>query len=760
MDEEEKKHFAPRKDDKAKYPLSNPSPQNNREYYGGSYAEYENPYNPYAFYEYYPQDMNSGYHGYGYGGYGDENSNAYLYVPSNGNFLNQALQHLGGSFLLSANQNKPSQKKYLNKNANPFTPKDNKPQSIEKGKTLFESSEIKKSPSKKHVKEKKVNALPSPPSSISFSPKGDWGKPLNSKAEKNEVEPQSLLGSSSNQSKKNPNKKHEHLENYISESGNFINEKEILPNFDGVKFDKIPSFLKEHNIRTVGELRQKLSKMKPTDVDVFYQLATSLRHNQQNWWGLAEEILKTLANSQNIPDEKKAFSYLGLAKIAARRNETKNVMRHLQSALEVKGNFPKILLWGGATYSILDQKKKGADLLSRALNHDNITKKDRIKVIIGLGNARFTDPHHERADWYQEALKILGKEGDVNLRAQALIGLGNARFTDPHHKHDFDWYLDALKILGKEGDVNLRAQALMGLGNARFTDNDHTSNTDWYQEALKILGKNGDVNLRAQALMGLGNARFTDPHHERADWYQEALAILGKNGDVNLRAQALIGLGNKRFTDNDHTSNTDWYQEALKTLGNNGDVNLRAQALIGLGNARFTDNDHKHDFDWYQKALTILGDNGDVNLRAQALIGLGNARFTDNHHTSNTDWYQEALKILGKEGDVNLRAQALIGLGNARFTDNDHKHDFDWYQKALTILGDNGDVNLRAQALMGLGNASRSMKKNEEAITYYKDAQKLVGANSSLYNKASDGIKNASMFLNYNNNKKQNLRGK
>ncbi|WVX67711.1 hypothetical protein Bealeia1_01927 [Candidatus Bealeia paramacronuclearis] len=55
--------------------------------------------------------MNSGYHGYGYGGYGDENSNAYLYVPSNGNFLNQALQHLGGSFLLSANQNKPLKKK-------------------------------------------------------------------------------------------------------------------------------------------------------------------------------------------------------------------------------------------------------------------------------------------------------------------------------------------------------------------------------------------------------------------------------------------------------------------------------------------------------------------------------------------------------------------------------------------------------------------------------------------------------------------------
>ncbi|WVX67018.1 Tetratricopeptide repeat protein [Candidatus Bealeia paramacronuclearis] len=724
----------------------------------------------------------------------------YLYVPSNGNFLNQALPHLEGSFLPSANQNETSQKKYLNKNANPFTPKDNKPQSIEKGKTLFDSSEIKKSPSKEHVKEKKVNTLPSPASAISFSPKGDWGKPLNSKAEKNKVVSQSLLGSSSSQSKKNPTKKQKHLENYIFESGNFINEKEILPNFDEVNFDKIPSFLKEHNIHTVGELRQKLSKMDPTDVDVFYQLATSLRHNQQNWWGLAEEILKTLANSQNIPDEKKAFSYLGLAKIADRRNETKNVMQHLKSALEMEGNFPKVLLWGGTTYSILGQKKKGADLLSRALNHDNITKKDKIKVIIGLGNARFTDNDHEhdfdwylealailgkegdvnlraqaliglgnarstdnahkRADCYQEALAILGKEGDVNLRAQALIGLGNARFTNPAHKRA-DWYQEALKILGDNGDVNLRAQALIGLGNARFTDNDHTSDTDWYQEALKILWKNGDVNLRAQALIGLGNARFTDKDHTSdTDWYQEALAMLGDNGDVNLRAQALIGLGNKRFTDNDHTSNTDWYQEALKTLGNNGDVNLRAQALIGLGNARFTDNDHKHDFDWYQKALTILGDNGDVNLRAQALIGLGNARFTDNHHTSNTDWYQEALKILGKEGDVNLRAQALIGLGNARFTDNDHKHDFDWYQKALTILGDNGDVNLRAQALMGLGNASRSMKKNEEAITYYKDAQKLVGANSSLYNKASDGIKNASMFLNYNNNKKQNLRGK
>ncbi|WP_338453473.1 Tetratricopeptide repeat protein [Candidatus Bealeia paramacronuclearis] len=100
-----------------------------------------------------------------------------------------------------------------------------------------------------------------------------------------------------------------------------------------------------------------------------------------------------------------------------------------------------------------------------------------------------------------------------------------------------------------------------------------------------------------------------------------------------------------------------------------------------------------------------------------------------------------------------------MGLGNARFTDLDHQQA-DWYQEALKILGDNGDVNLRAQALIGLGNASRSMKKNEEAITYYKDAQKLVGKNSHLYIKASDGIKYASMFLNYDNNKKQNLRGK
>ncbi|WP_338453470.1 hypothetical protein [Candidatus Bealeia paramacronuclearis] len=90
--------------------------------------------------------------------------------------------------------------------------------------------------------------------------------------------------------------------------------------------------------------------------------------------------------AKNIPDEKKAFSYLGLAKIADRRNETKNVMQHLKSALEMEEIFKSAPL--GRDYLFhFGSKKEGADLLSRALNHDNITKKDKIKVIIGLGNA-------------------------------------------------------------------------------------------------------------------------------------------------------------------------------------------------------------------------------------------------------------------------------------------------------------------------------------------------------------------------------------
>ena len=122
--------------------------------------------------------------------------------------------------------------------------------------------------------------------------------------------------------------------------------------------------------------------------------------------------------------------------------------------------------------------------------------------MIGLGNSRFTNKEFSREEWYLEALNILGKEGEISLRAQALIALGNSRFTNKEFSSNSEWYLEALNILGNGGDCNLEAQALTGLGNYYAGNRKNEEACQCLEDVLKMRFVRGDLIRTAEKRLG------------------------------------------------------------------------------------------------------------------------------------------------------------------------------------------------------------------------------------------------------------------
>lgn len=399
-------------------------------------------------------------------------------------------------------------------------------------------------------------------------------------------------------------------------------------------------------------------------------------------------------------------------------------------------------------------------------------------ALIKFGDTLHLDEAHpSNADWYLDALHILGKNGDANLRARAYLSLGNLRYkgeilgetvdggvcytktldlldestditlrvktyislgnigyTNPNHPSLTDWYLHALDLLRDNDDRNLKAQIYIGLGHANFTNEEHPSQKDWYLHALNLLGNYGDTSIRAKALIYLGNAKYTDNNNfHRTQNYLRALDLLGENGDTILKVKAYLGLGNSRFNGNINGklfTETDCYKKALELLGDHDHKKLRAQIYINLGNIRYTDQTHLKDTDWYLLAIDLLDDNNDQILKSQAYIGLGNAKFTNENHHSSKDWFIKVLDLLGENGNITLRAQACIGLGNERHSDRIHRSQKDWYLEALNLLGKNGDKKFRAQACIALGNTRYVDKTHPKSAVWYLHALDLLNDKS------------------------------
>jgi len=382
----------------------------------------------------------------------------------------------------------------------------------------------------------------------------------------------------------------------------------------------------------------------------------------------------------------------------------------------------------------------------------------RALIMILLGYEGYTDSWHKTAaDWFKEALAVLGNDIDSRLRAEALINLGELGHTDQIRETQVAWYKEALDVLNEDykeltkdecfaikcsalrleqGDKYLRAWALVTV--CEWGHMDYTTKVNWYKNAcymLKDQADQKDRDLRAAALINLGELGYTDEQHgTEAAWHKDALKVLGEQGNKELRAQALCSLGFDGWLKNDYKAGEDCYREALKVLGEQGDRNLRASALRGLGVLCI-----KHPTDgtkaaWFKEALAVLGEQGNKVERAEVLVNLAEVGYTDQAHSTRVDWYKEALRVLGGGHNYrNLQATALIGLGDAGYRDQAHSTGVDWYKEALEVLGERGFRRLRAKALIAIGDAAYADEgPGCPSEDWYREARDVLGAQGDM----------------------------
>ncbi|MEC8383587.1 MAG: hypothetical protein VXZ73_03995 [Pseudomonadota bacterium] len=523
------------------------------------------------------------------------------------------------------------------------------------------------------------------------------------------------------------------------------------------------------------------------------KIVKNLREISHNPKKLAEARSRLLALLNSTSAESKSEAYQGLAMIAQYEKNYKQAIALIEQGLRVEGQREisknKLTLCLADLYSFSIGDQKSAIPIYQSLLE--ATDHTRLKALIALGNARYTDNDRYKSpkDLYLHALEIMGPSGDATIKAQAMLGLANACQEDDAYEEQKNWYLQALGVLGERGRDDLRTRAYVGMANICYKTRDNQAALGYIESGLALQPRQDKLlKLRDQILRNLAESQNIGKEQvSRMGILSErsanlANAVAGKkskpsyleamrhSSEKAANKKAVSGASSVEVTALDHkdevhinptdSKKTGTRQAIRNFMDMRHDPKKLSQAKDGFHAllAEATEADDKAEI--YRNLGKIARDQNDLKLAhkriQQGLEIQGQREKTKNMLTlSLAELYEFHLgrKDLALPLYNSLQEyhdypgiKAMIGLGNTRYTgDKVHPRDIDWYLHALQLLGKSGDANLKAQAMIGLGNAryadSDQHRRRED---WYLHALQLLGksGNASLKARAMIGLGN------------------
>ena len=169
----------------------------------------------------------------------------------------------------------------------------------------------------------------------------------------------------------------------------------------------------------------------------------------------------------------------------------------------------------------------------------------------------------------QPALAVLAGQaieahGTPLQQARTWTALGALAGDRSDHDGARAWYEEALPLYRRAGDVVGEANCIQGLGDIALARSDHDGARARYEEALPLYRRAGDVVGEANCIQGLGDIALARSDHDGARArYEEALPLYRRAGDVVGEANCIQGLGDIALARSDHDGARARYEEAL-----------------------------------------------------------------------------------------------------------------------------------------------------------------------------------------------------
>jgi CHAT domain-containing protein/tetratricopeptide (TPR) repeat protein len=176
---------------------------------------------------------------------------------------------------------------------------------------------------------------------------------------------------------------------------------------------------------------------------------------------------------------------------------------------------------------------------------------DRFYALLCIASALHSDGRFEEAvERSQEAISIADGLGAAGMRAHArnILSMAYLELGDPGRAEEIAD--EALALLGPEGNALTRAWALKTRGMARSNAQRHSLSFDDLEEAFRLFGSLGNISAQARVAIDMGNVQYYLNRVDRAlDYYEQAVELARKAGAIEVRHIALsnLALAKRRF---------------------------------------------------------------------------------------------------------------------------------------------------------------------------------------------------------------------
>ncbi len=234
-----------------------------------------------------------------------------------------------------------------------------------------------------------------------------------------------------------------------------------------------------------------------------------------------------------------------------------------------------ILFRLGISLSVLHEYPQSLDCLKESIrisltNED--TQSDARRVIEFLANQyrHFLNDIPQAIIYYQQALEIATKTGDVHNQLHNLRDLGDSYKEMDKYKEAHDYYNLALEIAHQENNLTEQAAILTNIANVYGAMGDQQNAESHFEVALSVAKASGNTSEQISVLIWWGHFyREQDDLTESAHYYHRALALAQANNDITHISSCLNLLARIAQKQGELQEAVDIYQQELELLSNN-----------------------------------------------------------------------------------------------------------------------------------------------------------------------------------------------
>lgn len=255
------------------------------------------------------------------------------------------------------------------------------------------------------------------------------------------------------------------------------------------------------------------------------------------------------------------------------------------------------------------QNLKKADSLSRILETENLSKKEKAKVLRSL--AYFHPDLTVSLRSAKESLAIAEEIQEPILQAEALEEISHIERRVGNNNASLDASLRALTIYESQDLVARQAASYTQLASNYISDEDYDLAIDYLKKAIAIYEKTDQEVQTVSAILNLGEAYRLDKQLDNASvYFKQALQHNQSLQNEYIESYALGNLGMVYTTQGKLALAKENLMTAITMLDNLGDPYSSCIYLAELGKVHLSEKQPKRAERFFLKALTLAKQHG------------------------------------------------------------------------------------------------------------------------------------------------------